>query len=137
LQTTLTTKTTPKTAAEKRRAYQREWEQKNRAPRNEYQREYRKKHPEKQTAESRRRTLKQYGLTPESFNVLLDAQQGKCALCGEPFSTKPGMSPNVDHCHRTNKVRGILHGRCNSSLGIFRDDVTRLLMAVDYLRCSE
>jgi hypothetical protein len=39
----------------------------------------------------------------------------------------------VDHCHSTNKVRGILCDLCNTALGKFHDDVNLLSNAIGYL----
>lgn len=71
--------------------------------------------------------LREYGLTQEQYDVLLEAQNFKCAVCGEPSPTC------VDHCHTTNRVRGLLCTHCNVGLGHFADDITRLSNAIEYL----
>jgi hypothetical protein len=77
----------------------------------------------------RRRTkLKRYGLTIEDYEVILQTQRGRCAICRGPAPT------NVDHDHVTGKVRGILCQRCNIGLGIFYDDPEILKRAIEYLR---
>ena len=58
-------------------------------------------------------TLKQYGITVVEYNEMFEKQKGCCAVCGLPF----GETPNVDHCHESGKVRGLLHTRCNHMLG--------------------
>lgn len=76
-----------------------------------------------------------YGLTPEQYDTLLAAQDGRCAICGSPDwpgGRKTG-SPHVDHGHGTNVVRGLLCGNCNTGLGYFGDDPARLRAAADYL----
>ena len=46
----------------------------------------------------------------------LEAQGGKCALCGLPIAT--AADPAVgDHNHDTGQMRGVLHRSCNSLLG--------------------
>lgn len=80
----------------------------------------------------RHRNLRQrYGLTPESFDDLLRAQGGRCAICDEPMGGRRG--PMVDHCHDSDRVRGLLCQQCNTLLGAARDDPARLTAARDYL----
>lgn len=51
----------------------------------------------------------------------------ECVICG---SSGPLV---VDHCHKTNKVRGILCNHCNLALGHFKDDTDLLEYARIYL----
>lgn len=75
-----------------------------------------------------RQRIARYG--PE-VQALLDAFDGSCALC---HTTKPGKRGwNVDHCHTTGRVRGILCGGCNMALGAFMDDPKLLRRAARYL----
>lgn len=76
-----------------------------------------------------------YDLTREQYLKMFSDQSFQCAVCsGEvvPFT----RNAHVDHCHTTGKVRGILCKPCNQGLGFFRDDQTRLLNAVSYLKNS-
>lgn len=52
-----------------------------------------------------------YRLRPADYEVLLQSQNGLCAICGTPPSR-----PVVDHCHETGRVRGILCHPCNIAL---------------------
>lgn len=64
--------------------------------------------------------FKRYGITRDQFNIMLFEQNNKCGICGEefkPIEGKPYTQPNVDHCHSTGKVRGLLCSPCNRSLG--------------------
>ena len=79
---------------------------------------------------TRRAREEEYGLTFEEFSVLLDAQEGKCAICREEFDGEP----MVDHDHVTRRVRGLLCKQCNTGLGMFRDSPTFLRGAAIYLR---
>lgn len=77
--------------------------------------------------------LKLYGITFQEWDQLLEAQQGKCAICG---TTEPGSGHNymaTDHDHETGKVRGLLCHKCNRGLGLFGDDPDNLLNAYTYL----
>lgn len=77
-----------------------------------------------------------YGLDDEAFKDLLESQGGVCAIC--TATLEPGKSSmHVDHCHETGQVRGLLCGTCNVGLGLFTEDVEKLLNAVSYLRQSK
>jgi hypothetical protein len=73
-----------------------------------------------------------YGLTLEAFAALLRSQGSCCAICGsgEPRS----KNWNVDHCHESERVRGVLCGPCNTGLGHLGDDPERLESAIRYLK---
>lgn len=89
--------------------------------------------PRKPRPYSRWKWIKfQYGLTRSQYEALLAAQGGGCALCGAEAGTQ-GEALHVDHCHDSQKVRGILCSRCNRGLGYFEDDPRRLLDAASYL----
>ena len=59
------------------------------------------------------------------------AQDGRCAICGAVSGRL-----FVDHCHTTGNVRGLLCVACNNALGQFRDSVSALRRAIDYLEQS-
>ena len=87
---------------------------------------------EKAKVSGRRRVLKKYGLTPETYEELLNSQGRRCAIC--LVSTPSGKKGwHVDHCHKTGKVRGILCNNCNVVLGHARDEIATLQLAVAYL----
>ncbi|MGW1673274.1 endonuclease VII domain-containing protein [Streptomyces sp. NPDC002324] len=72
-----------------------------------------------------------YGLSAEDYQRLFEAQGGKCAICLETRKTNLA----VDHCHKTEAVRGLLCARCNSQLLArgARDRPEVLRRAADYL----
>ena len=72
-----------------------------------------------------------YGLTIDDYNKLFESQGGACAICGTTNSGAYNFA--VDHCHKSNKVRGILCHHCNKGLGQFLDSPTNLRKAADYL----
>jgi DNA-directed RNA polymerase subunit RPC12/RpoP len=75
--------------------------------------------------------IKAYGLTPEEYRAMIERQGGGCAICG---GGPNGMGDfHVDHCHDTKRVRGILCHRCNTMLGLAKDDPARLIAAAEYL----
>lgn len=69
-----------------------------------------------------------YGLTLDQYNKMSQDQNDRCAIC----SVRTKLY--VDHCHKTNKVRGLLCNRCNRSIGQFEDSPKILLAAITYLR---
>jgi len=73
-----------------------------------------------------------YGITIEQYDAMLEAQGGKCAICGTQ-NCRTGKRLAVDHDHITGEVRGVLCYRCNTALGKFRDDPQILAKAIDYL----
>lgn len=72
-------------------------------------------------AEERRlNLLSKYAISLEDYQKILDKQKGVCAICKLP---PEGDTPLfVDHCHKSTKVRGLLHNRCNLALGMLHDD---------------
>lgn len=79
---------------------------------------------------------KKYNLTLQSRQVLLESQNNKCAICSCDinFYTMGKGQFAVDHCHRTNKVRGILCRRCNVCIGMFNDEADTIMKASEYLK---
>jgi Recombination endonuclease VII len=75
---------------------------------------------------------RQYGLTPEAFDVLLQVQSGGCGICKTPLRCDRGT--HVDHDHASGRVRGLLCHSCNLALGLLADSPNRLLAAADYLK---
>jgi hypothetical protein len=73
--------------------------------------------------------LTKYGITRQEYDDMLAAQGGGCAICGGLTRRRP----NVDHCHKTGKVRAILCHLCNQGLGSFRDNPDLLRKAIAYL----
>lgn len=74
---------------------------------------------------------KHYGLSELDFRSMIDQQQGLCAIC------KQEKTMCVDHCHSTNKIRGLLCKSCNLGLGSFADDAERLQAAIEYLNAHK
>lgn len=89
--------------------------------------------------EERRREqqlLYRYDLSLAQYNDLLNVQNHRCALCGEPFERETQRAPAVDHDHSTGLIRGIVHFRCNRILGVFNDNPVFLERAALYLRTA-
>ena len=75
-----------------------------------------------------------YGLTPEQYDVMLQKQDGKCAICRSPAGES---RLHVDHDHKTGAVRGLLCRTCNVALGHFNDSILTLRSAIEYLERAD
>jgi Autographiviridae endonuclease VII len=80
--------------------------------------------------------IRSYGLTEEDYDRLLKIQNGVCAICHKPETHNRSKVLSIDHCHKTNKVRGLLCHRCNAGLGQFYDDTEIMKSAINYLERS-
>jgi hypothetical protein len=58
------------------------------------------------------RILARYGLSSRDYARLFEAQGGRCAICQE--TRRSYLS--IDHCHKTEAIRGLLCRRCNGTL---------------------
>lgn len=101
----------------------------------EYQRNYRKKHPSRVRSTDLK---KNFGITLEQYNAMLESQEGVCAICGNPETvidnrTQQPRNLAVDHCHTTKKVRGLLCMGCNQGIGNFRENPKFLIDAASYV----
>jgi hypothetical protein len=79
------------------------------------------------------RTIKRhYGISRQEYESLLATQGQGCAICSRRSHSHKHLA--VDHCHTSGKVRGLLCKDCNTALGLFQDDPSRLVRASWYLR---
>lgn len=106
----------------------RKWIEKDPVKNRERVAEWRKENKERMRLSHLKRT---YGIDAGTFNRLLTAQENRCAICRDEFTSAIG--PNVDHCHETGAVRGLLCGRCNRGLGNFKESQALLASASRYL----
>ena len=99
-----------------------------------YNKAYYKANKEKINAEGRRSHLKnKYGITVEQYDEMVEVREGKCDICGGTETHHRSGRMNVDHCHTTGKVRGLLCFRCNTFLGATKDSIDILKKAILYL----
>lgn len=110
----------------------RDWYERNKPKMAGLSRAWAAKNPEKAKAIGRRSNLKrQYGLTSEDYDRLLESQGGKCAGCGD---CSDAAVLHVDHDHETGEVRGLLCGPCNRTIGMAMDRPDRLIGLTRYLQ---
>ena len=107
-----------------------EWQKNNKERRNEIGRKSYRKNPElRQESKFKNR----YGITMKQYLAMSSAQNDCCAICKKHKSENKNEKLFVDHCHKTNKVRGLLCDGCNKAIGTLGDDVDRLKSAIAYL----
>ena len=76
---------------------------------------------------------RKHGITLADFFDLMDAQNNKCSICSVSFEEIGRKRTHLDHCHKTEKIRGVLCNNCNQALGLLKDDVNTLKSAIAYL----
>lgn len=109
----------------------REYYHQNANKRAAYNVQWLKDHPEQAL---NTRLMRDYGITLEAFNAMMEQQNEQCAICKTALQSSGNMkNTNIDHCHKDGHVRGILCGSCNRALGLFQDDVDVLQSAINYL----
>lgn len=72
-----------------------------------------------------------YGVTKEKLQLMIEKSSNKCEICKIIFEDTSKI--NIDHCHKTNSVRGILCSKCNYGIGNFNDNIRILNSAINYL----
>ena len=77
---------------------------------------------------------REYGITLDRYNEMREEQECSCKICKTPESQSLNGRLYVDHCHSSKEVRGLLCHSCNTALGHFRDDISNLTAAIEYLR---
>ena len=112
-----------------RAAYMRKWREENREKFNRQARESHQRNKHKHVNRNREIHLKRkFGITLQDKVSMINAQDGKCAICGREFQCT--RSTHVDHCHKSKAIRGILCQSCNTKLGwfeAFRDNIVSYL----------
>ena len=93
------------------------------------------KDPDDIKLSTKKRMLKhRYSLEYDEYVRMYESQNGKCAICGDEKILGGHGGLLIDHCHENNNVRGLLCTNCNSGLGKFKDDITILSRAINYLK---
>ena len=69
---------------------------------------------------------RKFKLTEDQYNDLMKNEN--CQICDCKLTKKC-----IDHCHCTNKIRGVLCNNCNTALGLVGDNVDTLHKMINYL----
>ncbi len=86
---------------------------------------------------------RRFGITVNDYEDILKLQKGVCWICQKP-PKEGGNRLSVDHLHSRGeknrnpreirgRVRGLLCWGCNAAIGKFKDDITKLRRAAEYL----
>ena len=95
----------------------------------EAKKQYRKSNPDLIRNWNKRRNP---GWDIDRYNEYVKLQGNRCAICG---TNNPVLSDwCCDHCHDSDKPRGLLCVNCNAGLGYFKDNPDFLQSAIKYLR---
>ena len=79
---------------------------------------WKEKNKAKVAVYARRNSVRyRYGLSFEQYDSLMRLQGNSCRLCEVP-ATELKRNLDVDHCHRTGKVRSLLCSRCNRLIAL-------------------
>jgi len=81
--------------------------------------------------EQRISRIRMYGISVEEYEQMLASQKGGCYICGKLPEDKRAL--DIDHDHKTGKVRGLLCSNHNRALGLMEDNPGFLLKSVEYL----
>lgn len=106
------------------------WAKANRAKANALTHDWLKRNPDYH----RKRLIRRHGMTPAAFAAMFEKQNGKCAICQDPFETR--KKTHIDHCHSTMKIRGLLCSNCNLGIGNLKHNPQILTAALQYLISS-
>jgi len=87
---------------------------------------------------ARRRKIEKFGLTEEQYAELFASQNGLCAICNGKERARAAKATYIramaiDHCHETDRVRGLLCSSCNRAIGLFKDDPDLMRKAASYV----
>lgn len=80
-----------------------------------------------------RHLKKTRGIGLAGYATLLASQDGRCKVCGGLEADSRHGVFDVDHCHDSDRIRGLLCHRCNWAMGILGDDPELLRKMADYL----
>lgn len=70
---------------------------------------------DRQADNSRRQRLRSlYGITPEQYDAMLEAQGGRCGICGRKPTPERRLA--VEHDHKTGRIHGLACHKCNHML---------------------
>lgn len=73
---------------------------------------------------------RKYGISLEFYDSMILKQNNKCLICKTSLES---IKKCIDHDHLTLRIRGILCSRCNTSLGLLKENITTLKNMIKYI----
>jgi hypothetical protein len=103
-----------------------------------YQQDYERRGDQIRKNVRARKIKNQFGLSVEGYEERRTTQGDLCGLCFQPMNKvvkgHDALDPVLDHNHKTKDLRAFVHRKCNAALGMFKDDIKMLEMALAYLK---
>jgi len=75
-----------------------------------------------------KKELNSLKISSQERKKILSEFSGFCNICNNKIK-----KTNIDHCHKTGNIRGVLCRNCNFGLGYFKDNIDFLSNAIKYL----
>jgi len=76
---------------------------------------------------------RKFGVDYKWYEKKLKEQHNVCDICKKELDSNRYDKLAVDHCHSTNKLRGLLCTQCNTSLGLLKENITTINNMLKYL----
>ena len=73
---------------------------------------------------------RKFNITETQYQKMMEPDN--CPTCGRVMEKKC-----IDHCHKTEKIRGVICNNCNTALGLIDDNKETLTNLIQYLERSE
>lgn len=81
-----------------------------------------------------------YKISESEYITLLEQHNFKCSCCSfvqqDKYASKKNDKLYIDHDHKTGLIRGLLCQKCNSALGLIKDNIEILKNLIKYLQCE-
>ncbi len=74
------------------------------------------------------------GVTQDDYLRMHKEQSGRCGICHSRLRSRRYKAFAVDHDHKTGRIRGLLCTKCNTGLGLFKDNIEFLMSAINWLK---
>lgn len=72
-----------------------------------------------------------YKISTQQYEEMFRKQNGSCAICGYQYTD--GRILQIDHDHKTGEVRGLLCKKCNTYIGMIKENIEIIDRMKNYL----